>query len=268
MAAAEGDSRFTTLDDNKIHYVSYGKGKEAIVFIHGWTCDSTFWKTQAPVYESRRALLIDLPGHGLSDKPEIPYTMELFARSVDAVMTAEKVERATLVGHSMGTPVAAQFLRMHPEKVKALVIVDGFVPLPAKDETDRIKQNAYFMGAAKAIRSPDYMSMTKRMLESMFTKQTDPDLRREIETKMLAAPQFVMASAMEGMAGMDPITERYPDLPVAAFMKKRANSAEYETLLKQHFRLLDFREFDAGHFIMMEQPAKFNQALLEFLARK
>src|SRR5438105_6101714 len=90
LTAAEGGSRFATLDGNRIHYVSFGQGPEALVFIHGWTCDATFWKAQAPVYENRRSLLIDLPGHGLSDKPDISYTMALFARAVDTVMTAEK----------------------------------------------------------------------------------------------------------------------------------------------------------------------------------
>src|ERR1700682_5573084 len=69
MPAAEAESRFAMLDGNRIHYVSYGRGDEAVVFIHGWTCDHTFWRGQAPIYEQRRSLLIDLPGHGESAKP-------------------------------------------------------------------------------------------------------------------------------------------------------------------------------------------------------
>ena len=137
---AFGDSEYTKLDGNKIHYISFGSGSEAVVFIHGWTCDSSFWTKQQPVYGNRRSLLIDLPGHGLSDKPEIPYTMELFAKAVDAVMVQAHVEKATLVGHSMGTPVAVQFLRMHPGKVAGIVIVDGFVPEPPKNEAEGEKQ--------------------------------------------------------------------------------------------------------------------------------
>ena len=119
------------LDGNKIHYNSFGAGDEAVVFIHGWTCDSTFWKAQAPIYDKRRSLLIDLPGHGLSDKPDIPYTMELFARAVDAVMTDGKVRRATLAGHSMGVPVICRVYKQAPEKVSALMAVDGFLRRPA-----------------------------------------------------------------------------------------------------------------------------------------
>src|SRR5258708_8446212 len=69
--AADGPSHFATLDNARVHYESYGTGKEAIVFIHGWSCDLTFWRGQAPIYRKHRALLIDLPGHGRRDKAVI-----------------------------------------------------------------------------------------------------------------------------------------------------------------------------------------------------
>jgi pimeloyl-ACP methyl ester carboxylesterase len=269
LTAAEAVPHFAALDGHKIHYESFGQGDEAVVFIHGWTCDATFWKAQAPIYETRRSLLIDLPGHGLSDKPEIPYTMDLFARAVDAVMTDAQVRKATLAGHSMGTPVAIQFLRLHPEKVSALVIVDGLIPQPPKDDAVREKQKAQAGELVKMYRGPQYKAVVTRMLDSMFTKQTDPSLRNQIQTKMLSAPQYVMASAMEGMMTMDPLAESYPRLPVEAIMVKRGNSAAYQEFLKQRFDLIGYREFDdAGHFLMMEQPEKFNQILREFLDRK
>jgi len=269
LTASEAVSHFATLDGHKIHYVSYGAGDEAVVFIHGWTCDATFWQGQAPIYETRRSLLIDLPGHGMSDKPDIPYTMDLFARAVDAVMADANVRKATLVGHSMGTPVAFELLRMHPERVAGLVIVDGFLPMPPKDAADRQKQRTQGAGIVKALRSPDYKATAARVVGTMFTKQTDPALKAEIETKMLATPQYVMASAMEGMWAMAPVTERYPRVPVEAVMQKRGDSSGYQQFLKQHFDLVGYREFeDTGHFLMMEQPARFNEILREFLDRK
>src|SRR5450755_1974894 len=129
-----------TYDGSRVHYESYGKGQEAVVFIHGWTCDLTFWRGQAPVYEKRRALLVDLPGHGQSDKPEVAYTQERFARAIDAVMRDAGVTRAVLVGHSMGGPVALTFLRLFPDKTKALVLVDAYVPEAPKDDADRERQ--------------------------------------------------------------------------------------------------------------------------------
>src|SRR5215470_15309900 len=117
---------FAKLDAMRVHYQNYGEGKEAIVFIHGWSCNLTFWKANIPAFtEQSRVIAIDLPGHGESDKPQVTYSMDLFARAIDAVLQDAKVERATLVGHSMGTPVIRQFYRKYPAKTRALVIVDG-----------------------------------------------------------------------------------------------------------------------------------------------
>src|SRR3989454_9145909 len=125
-ANSQGESRYTSLDGTRIHYKTYGKGPEALVLIHGWTCNLDYWRDQIPDFEKRsRVIAIDLPGHGESDKPQIAYTMDLFARAVDAVMRDAGVKRAVLVGHSMGTPIARQFYRKYPQKTLAIVIVDG-----------------------------------------------------------------------------------------------------------------------------------------------
>ena len=65
---------------------------------------------------------------------------------------------------------------------------------------------------------------------------------------------------------MAPLTESWPKLPVIAAMVKRANSDQYRKLLGAHFKLTGYEEFDgAGHFVMMEQPEKFNTMLTAFL---
>src|SRR5438132_10794451 len=124
-AAPEGKSHYATLDGNRIHYQSYGKGREALVLIHGWTCNLDYWRDQVPDFAKRnRVVAIDLPGHGQSDKPELAYSMDLFARAVDAVMRDAQVERAVLVGHSMGTPIARKFYRKYRQKALEIVIDD------------------------------------------------------------------------------------------------------------------------------------------------
>ena len=269
VAASDAPSHFVELDGMKVHYQSYGAGKEAVVFIHGWTCDLTFWRGQAPVYEKRRSLLIDLPGHGKSDKPEVAYSQDLFARAVEAVMRDAQVEKATLVGHSMGTPVALQFLRRYPEKAAALVIVDGFIPLPPKDEAEekqRAEQSAAFV---KTYRDPDYRTAMVKLIDSMFGEQATVAMKDEIRTKMLRAPQHVAASAMEGMIALRPLTETWPQLPALAVMTRRPNRGNYEEFLRARFPKIRYQEWEnAGHFLMMEEPDKFNAALAEFLDQR
>lgn len=271
--ALSAASRYVTLDGYRIHYESFGSGREALVFIHGWTCDLTFWSGQAPVYEKRRSLLVDLLGHGRSDKPDLPYTMDLFARAVDAVMRDAGVERATLVGHSMGTPVALTFLRLYPQKASGLVIVDAFIPLPPKDDAEREKAAAGFTARAKALRAPEYQVPMRQAIDSMFTPQTPAALQEQIRSQMLSTPQHVAASAMEGMGAM---TDMYAQgfhfpVPTLVVQAKRPNRGgpAYESYLRTLFPALrSYQEWEgAGHFLMMEQPTRFNTALVDFLSR-
>src|SRR5881628_916554 len=159
--SANGESRFTMLDGARIHYVNYGKGSEALVLIHGWTMNLDSWRDQVSDFAKRnRVIVIELPGHGQSDKPQVTYSMDLFARAVDAVLRDAKVKRAVLVGHSMGTPVARQFYRKYPEKTLAIVIVDGSLrPFGNKAMLDQLIAN---------FRGPKYRDTIDQMFGMMF----------------------------------------------------------------------------------------------------
>jgi pimeloyl-ACP methyl ester carboxylesterase len=259
---------FAKLDGVRIHYQGYRAGRDAAVFVHGWTCDHTFWRLQAPVYENRRSLLIDLPGHGESDKPETDYSQELFAGAVDAVMRDAGVDRAVLIGHSMGMAVGTQFLRMFPQKLSGFVIVDGFMPPSPKDDAERQKANAQREMMIQTWRSPDYKKAFVKMIDGMSSPEHTPQaLRDEIRTKMTATPQHVVAGAMEGMFSMAPLgdSERF-NVPTLAIMARRQNRAGYGDLLRKYFPKLEYQEWPGvGHFLMMEAPEKFNTALSGFL---
>jgi pimeloyl-ACP methyl ester carboxylesterase len=258
-----------TYDGARVHYESYGEGKDAVVFIHGWTCDLTFWRGQAPVYEKHRSLLIDLPGHGQSDKPDVAYTQERFARGVEAVMRDAGVERAVLVGHSMGGPVGLTFVRLFPVKAKALVLLDAFVPQRPKDDAARERQKTQMESFRRRWREPDYKESADKMIASMFSDKTTPAMREEIRSKMLSAPQHVMASAFEGMLAMEaPKPGETYSLPVMAIIVQTPGRANYESQLRTVFPNL--KKYEAwegsGHFLMMESPDRFNRALEDFLA--
>jgi len=190
--AADGESQYAKLDGAKIHYKSYGKGKDALVLIHGWSCNLENWRDQIPDFAKRnRVIALDLPGHGQSDKPEIAYTMDLFSNAIDAVMRDAKVERAVLVGHSMGTPVARQFYRKYPQKTLAIVIVDGGLRVfGTKEMRD---------GFLTMFRSPGYKEAGAQFFAQ--TMKNLPAAEQERANQSFAnTPQYVLVSAMESMS--------------------------------------------------------------------
>ena len=71
--------KYVKVNGVRLHYVTAGKGSRTIVFIHGWACNLGFWREQiSTLADKARLILIDLPGHGQSDKPQANYTMDFF----------------------------------------------------------------------------------------------------------------------------------------------------------------------------------------------
>jgi pimeloyl-ACP methyl ester carboxylesterase len=259
--AADGDSQFAKLDGARIHYKSYGKGKEALVLIHGWTCNLDNWRDQIPDFAKRnRVIALDLPGHGQSDKPEIPYTMDLFANAIDAVLRDAKVERAVLVGHSMGTPVARQFYRKYPQKTLAIVIVDGGLrPFGTKE----MRENFISM-----FRSPNYKQAGMQMLSQM-APTLSAEGKERVNASFANTPQHVVVGAMEGMNddalyGPDKI-----NVPVFAILAKSPFwPADTEDFLRGLAPDLELQWFEGvSHFLMMEKPQEFDQTVQGFLTK-
>jgi len=258
--SAEVKSRFAKFDDLKIHYLDRGQGDNALVFIHGWTCNADFWQPQMSDFGSLHLISVDLVGHGKSDKPRVAYTMDYFARSIDAVLHDAKVKHAVLVGHSMGTPVMRQFYRLFPDKIAGLVIVDGALRLLLpKAQMDQ------FMAPLKA----NYQTAGPAMIEGILGPLKDQKLRSEIRTAMLATPDYVAISAMEGMSD-EKVYEKDPiKVPVLAVLAKSPFwGPDTETFLRSLAPNLEYVVWDGvSHFLMMERPQEFDQAVQAFLTK-
>jgi pimeloyl-ACP methyl ester carboxylesterase len=256
-------SRYAHLDKMSVHYKALGEGKTAVVFIHGAFVDLTTWRFQVRALADKgRIILIDLPGHGRSDKPKVEYTMDLFARAVDAVLKDAGVEKAVLVGHSMGTPVARQFWRLHPEKTAALVAVDGMiVPLP--------------FAAPGAVKALDWKEVRETMLRSVdrtFGKTAPEEVRKSLKELLARTPDHVFEGTLKGLA--DPTMWKEDAIKVPVQMILAANRfsiwpADYEQQVRKIAPKLEFHQItDVGHCLMLEKPNEFNAVLGEFLKKQ
>lgn len=256
-------SSFAQLDGSRVHYKSVGKGDTALVFVHGWTADIRSWRFQVPAFAGKmRLILIDLPGHGQSDKPHEDYTMDFFARAIDAVLKDAGVRKAVLVGHSMGTPVIRQFYRLYPEKTAGLVAVDGALRRFPMTQVQLDRFVARFSG-------PDFKANHAKFIAGMFTKNTPAAVRKDLLETLPTAPQEVAVSAMKAMFTPaiwkdDPIT-----VPLLAVVARSPGwTADYEAYVRKLGPDVEYRSVDGvGHFLMLEKPDAFNGILMEFLRK-
>jgi pimeloyl-ACP methyl ester carboxylesterase len=256
-------SRFAELNGSKVHYKSFGAGSQALVFVHGWSCDMTFWYRQVRAFSGRaRVILIDLPGHGLSDAPKVTYGAALFGAAIDAVLQAEGIGKAVLVGHSMGVPAVRQFDRAHPEKTLAIVAVDGSLRAV-------VSSPLVMTELAARYRQDDYKAAVETAVDSMFSEGAPADLKGAVKARMVATPQHVIVSAMEEMGDPaiwtpDPI--HAPLLVVLA--KNPLWTQDYEAFVRRIAPQVEYHVWEGvGHFLMMERPEEFNSLLSTFLAR-
>ena len=114
----------------KIHYVEAGSGP-TVVLLHGLGGSSPNWAFNTDVLAQKfRVIVPDQIGFGRSDKPFTNYRVATYVDFLDGFLKELKIERAALVGNSMGGWIAAAYTLAHPEKVERLVLVDaaGFAP--------------------------------------------------------------------------------------------------------------------------------------------
>ncbi|MBC9716446.1 alpha/beta hydrolase [Streptomyces sp. TRM66268-LWL] len=102
---------------------------EATVFVHGLGAASTVYHAHVaahPELSGRRMLFVDLPGHGISDRPDdFDYALESHADALAAALDAAQVRGAVVAGHSMGGAVAIVLAHRRPELVSRLVVTEG-----------------------------------------------------------------------------------------------------------------------------------------------
>ena len=256
-------SNWAKFNNNKVHYTDVGnrKNKDALIFVHGWTCSADFWNESVNAFPEYRVIAIDLPGHGQSDKPKVEYSMEYFAKSIEAVMKEAKIKSAVLVGHSMGTPVIRQFYRLYPKKTLGLVIVDGALrPMGTKTQVEQFT----------AVLRTDYKTNAPKMVDGMLMPIKDEKLKTSSRSAMLATPDYVALSAFEGMTDDKIWTTDKINVPVIALM---AESPFWKPDTKEFYGTiapdLDFQMWKGvSHFLMMDKPPEFNREVRLFIVKK
>ena len=125
----------------RLCYVVKGKG-EPIVLIHGYGAGMWVWEKQMDALsKNHQVFAVDLLGHGFSDRPKIEYTPETYVRSLKCFMEGVGIEKAVLIGNSMGGGISWWMAVSFPERVKKLILIDAAPP----DVLDQIQNDSFRM---------------------------------------------------------------------------------------------------------------------------
>ena len=234
-----------------------------LVFVHGFTTTSEFWKEQAEEFaKSYRVIRINLPGHGASPAPTSRgYRIEDFVEDVARVFQELNVDRAVLIGLSMGGIIAQEFAIKYPHLVKALVLVDTTAHGTGADATaDAFLAAVDKRGAEKAIQDLSDIS---------FGSSARPDLVEWARREVIQTPEFVARAAIRSISDADTRNSlskiKQPTLVIAGEEDLVTPTRESEILAKGISSSTLSIIPKAGHFSMLEKPNAFNHILKKFL---
>ena len=248
-----------TVDGLTIHSSTTGSGPATVIFVHGWTCDSSSWMSQVPAFAKKyRVVTLDLPGHGRSGSPKDgKLSMDLFARAVEAVRAEAQAGRVVLVGHSMGAPVIRQYARLYPQHVAGLVAVDGPLDLRGFPPPE-FKQPPPMVGA-------EGLQAREKMVRGMFVPQTPPALQEHILEMMLGTSEATANGAMAAV--FDPSLSKTDVIkaPALAVYAGTATLPDPKAVKEVLPNYEGTQIPGTGHFLMMEKPEEFNRVLTSFL---
>ena len=252
----------------RMNWREEGSG-HVILFLHAFPLHSGMWDSQLSALPAGwRGIAPDFRGFGRSAPAgEGPYTMDVFADDVAALLKHLNVSNAVVCGLSMGGYAAFSFLRRHRGMVRALALCNT---RPTADTADA-KQNRLQLAAK--VRAEGVRVVVEAMLSKMFsdqTRQRDPDKVHMIVQMMNQNAPDAVARALEGMAAR-PNSEdllRNIEVPVLilhgeddAIIPRGDAQMMARAIRGARIHMLP----EAGHLSNIEEPDEFNRFLSEFL---
>jgi pimeloyl-ACP methyl ester carboxylesterase len=272
--------RRAKVHDADVCYVEIGSGPP-LVFVHGLAGCWQNWLENIPHFaRSHRVIAADLPGFGQSELPREDISIPGYGRFIDAFLGAIDIERAPLVGNSMGGFIAAETAISHPARVEKLVLVDA-AGGPALHEWHS-RHGVRLLRAARLVHPIMAAGLARR--ETLVRR---PRLRRTILYKVARHPEriapelcYEVASgagkpgfldALKALSEYD-FSDRLPAISSPTLIVwgesdeivPVADAHEYERLIPGARKVIFD---DTGHVPMLERPARFNRVLEDFLAQ-
>jgi pimeloyl-ACP methyl ester carboxylesterase len=261
-------SNYSKIDSIQVHYKVHGEGDQSLIFIHGWGCDINVWSEQFNYFKNKyRLVFIDLPGYGKSDKPQIEYSLDLFAKSVKTVTDDLNINKPVLIGHSLGFPVCKEAVKLYNNIEAKICNVDGVYLNFPSDRIERISYTNELNGFASMFTGKGYKDNVLGFVNGFITEQTPENVKEYMLSTMTQTPEYVAYPSMISLINEEFWTEDISRIPTLAIYAKSADLPEdNEEYLKSLFPNTTYYEMEGvGHFLMMERSEEFNKILENFI---
>jgi 3-oxoadipate enol-lactonase len=254
------------LDAVDLYFEEYGlKSPHGIpaIFLHGFPFDHTIWEPLIPLLEQDAHLILpDLRGFGRSPVLEGTYFMRLLAEDVVHLMDRLEIEKALLVGHSMGGYVSLAFAQAYPGRLLGL----GLVATHSAADSPERRQARYKLAESALHKGARVVS--SNLVDSLTSKK---ELLKPINELILQAHPTGIAGALRGMAERHDLTGELSNIVVPAVVivgkeDQLLNRDKVETMAQMLPKGWLVEIPGAGHMLTMEEPQEVAGTLRQLLA--
>jgi len=260
----EPDNVAISSDGVKISFDQQGKGKPAIIFVHGWSINRSVWVAQmAHFSEKYRVIAVDLPGFGESGYNRTNWTMASFGEDVAAVIKKLNLKRVVLVGFSMGGSVIIETAKASPENLIGLVLVDVLQDVEMKYSPEMLTYmdsvlmdvvtnptNEKLVGGGFYKKNPE--ASFKRVLSMLSAHKNTSRIgwRESID-------DFFRWSNEDCIESLEKV--RAPIISINSDMEPTNVEAYKKYVPSYQLKIIP----DAAHLVMWDNPEEFNRLLEE-----
>lgn len=242
-------------DGTTIHYEIHGNGT-TVLLTHGYSASSAMWRSNVPALVSAgyRVITWDMRGHGQSASPDDAtlYSDALTVADMDALLDMADTRQAVIAGMSLGGYMSLAYRLGHPERVRALVLIDTGPGFKKDEAREQWNESARKRGDDLLARGEAALSTSP---EARMQVQNFVGLRHAAYRMLAQRSADVIASLPDvAVPTMVIVGDRdKPFLPASDYMAAKIAGARKVVIQ------------DAGHASNVDQPEAFNEALIEFL---
>ena len=260
-STVEKTATATSSDSVEINYQVRGNGNVALVFVHGWCIDQSYWEHQQTFSKGYTMVTLDLAGHGKSGDDRNQWTVNRFSDDVVSVVEVLDLKKVILIGHSMGGDIVLDAALKMPERVIGLIGVDNFkdASFSLSDAVD--EQIHSFLNQIRS----DYLGtaegFTKQML---FIEESDSSIVQRVLTDVQSADPGVSVAILENLFMFAPQEKSLlPKLKVPLYLINSDATPTDEDALKKYCKTDHGVSYisGVGHYPMIEKPKEFNDLL-------
>lgn len=252
----------------KLAYVELGDPNgQPLLLLHGYTDSSRTWSLTAPYLAKYRLIMPDQRGHGASDAPQCCYSLATFADDARLLLDALKVDRAAVVGHSLGSMVAITMAADYPDRVSSIGLIGSTALVPVK-RGDWLYENAVSV-KAPIDRNSAFM---REWHPANQPTPVDADFAARVMEEFLTIPTHVWRGVMRELVGV-PIGRHAMDVKAPVLVlsggKDPLFPVEHHQALLKAFPDAEAHVFpELGHNPNWEQPELIAQRIDAFLQRR